>query len=124
MPIRKDEANPLDSGDLIELLRRHYDQFTESQKRIAKYIIEHSQTVAFSTVDKMAAQLDVNPSTIVRFTYRLGLNGFPDLQERMRELVRGRLSRSGDPVNDSHVAGHLEGTIVGASLSHDWQNLH
>jgi DNA-binding MurR/RpiR family transcriptional regulator len=72
----------------------------------------------------MAGELDVNPSTIVRFTYRLGLNGFPDLQERMREVVRGQLSRTGDPINESQAAGHLEGTSFGASLSHDWQNLH
>src|SRR5215475_10630969 len=124
MPIPKDEANPLDSGDLIELLRRHYDQFTESQKRIAKYIIEHSQAVAFSTVDKMAAELDMNPSTIVRFTYRLGLDGYPDLQERMREILRGQLARTGDPINESQVASHLDGTSFGASLSRDWQNLH
>jgi DNA-binding MurR/RpiR family transcriptional regulator len=128
MPLRKAEAkappNPISSGDVIEELRRRYDRLTESQKRIAEYIVEHSQAVAFSTVDQMAAALDVNPSTIVRFTYRLGLNGFPDLQERMRELVRGQLSRTGDPINESQVAGHLEGTSFGASLSHDWQNLH
>jgi DNA-binding MurR/RpiR family transcriptional regulator len=128
MAIRKSEARnapgTADSRDVVEELRRRYDRLTLSQKRIAEYIIEHSQTVAFSTVDQMAGQLDVNPSTIVRFTYRLGLNGFPDLQERMRELVRGRLSRTGDPISESHVAGHLEGTSFGASLSHDWQNLH
>ena len=128
MPIRKVEAktapDAVASGDVIEELRRRYDQLTQSQRRIAEYIVEHSQAVAFSTVDQMAARLDVNPSTIVRFTYRLGLNGFPDLQERMRELVRGRLSRTGDPINESQVAGHLEGTSFGASLSHDWQNLH
>jgi DNA-binding MurR/RpiR family transcriptional regulator len=128
MPLRKAEAkSPPDStssGDVIEELRRRYDRLTQSQKRIAEYIVEHSQAVAFSTVDQMAAALEVNPSTIVRFTYRLGLNGFPDLQERMRELVRGQLSRTGDPINESQVAGHLEGTSFGASLSHDWQNLH
>ena len=85
---------------MIEELRRRYDRLTQSQKRIAEYIVEHSQAVAFSTVDQMAAQLDVNPSTIVRFTYRLGLNGFPDLQERMREMVRGQLSRTGDPIDE------------------------
>ncbi len=42
----------------------------------------------------------------------------------MRELVRGQLSRTGDPINEGRVAAHLEGTSVGASLSHDWQNLH
>src|SRR5882724_12915351 len=126
MAIRKAETAPdaIGSGDVIEELRRRYSQLTQSQRRIAEYIIEHSQTVAFSTVDKMAAQLDVNPSTIVRFTYRLGLDGFPDLQERMRELIRGQLSRTSDPINESQVAGHLEGTSFGASLSHDWQNLH
>ena len=128
MPIRKAEAktapDPASSKDVIEELRHRYDQLTQSQKRIAEYIVEHSQAVAFSTVDQMAAQLGVNPSTIVRFTYRLGLDGFPDLQERMRELVRGQLSRTGDPINEGNVASHLEGTSFGASLSHDWQNLH
>jgi DNA-binding MurR/RpiR family transcriptional regulator len=128
MAIRKAEAKDapeaVSSGDVIEELRRRYDRLTQSQKRIAEYIVEHSQAVAFSTVDQMAAQLDVNPSTIVRFTYRLGLNGFPDLQERMRELVRGQLSRTGDPINESQVGNHLESTSFGASLSHDWQNLH
>jgi DNA-binding MurR/RpiR family transcriptional regulator len=112
------------SSDVIDELRRRYDRLTHSQKRIAEYIVEHPQAVAFSTVDQMAGELDVNPSTIVRFTYRLGLNGFPDLQERMREVVRGQLSRTGDPINESQTAGHLEGTTFGASLSHDWQNLH
>ena len=124
MPIRKAEADPLDSGDVIEQLRGHYDQFTRSQKRICEYIVEHSEAVAFSTIDKMAAQLGVNPSTIVRFAYRLGLNGYPDLQERIRALVRGQLSRAGRSINESQITGRLEGTSFGASLSHDWENLH
>jgi DNA-binding MurR/RpiR family transcriptional regulator len=126
MPIRKAEPNTPrtgSSGDIVEELRHLYDRLTTSQKRIAEYIIEHSQEVAFSTVDQMAERLDVNPSTIVRFTYRLGLNGFPDLQERMQELVRGQLSRTGESISESDAAGHLEGTSFGASLSHDWQNL-
>jgi DNA-binding MurR/RpiR family transcriptional regulator len=113
-----------DSGNVIEELRRRYDRLTQSQKRIAEYIVEQSQAVAFSTVDQMAAELDVNPSTIVRFCYRLGLNGFPDLQERMRQLVRGQLSRAGDSVEASAGAQHLQGTSFGASLTHDLQNLH
>jgi len=120
----KSAPQPASPGDVIEELRHRYDRLTESQRRIAEYIVEHSQAVAFATVDQMAAELDVNASTIVRFTYRLGLNGFPDLQERMRQLVRGQLSRTGDPVNASDAASHLEGTSFGASLSCDWQNLH
>jgi len=129
MPIRKAEAeatapsHAAGSADIVAELRRQYDRLTPSQKSIAEYIIEHAQEVAFSTVDQMAERVDVNPSTIVRFAYRLGLNGFTDLQERMQDLVRGQLSRTGDPISESQ-AGHMKGTSFGASLSHDWQNLH
>jgi DNA-binding MurR/RpiR family transcriptional regulator len=110
-------------GDVIEDLRRSYDRLTQSQKRIAEYIVENSEAVAFSTVDQMAAQLEINPSTIVRFAYRLGLNGFPDLQERIRQLVRGQLSRASDPGSSDEIGGHLRGTCFEASLSHDLKNL-
>ena len=93
---------------------------TQSQKRIAEYIVENAEAVAFSTVDQLANELNVNPSTIVRFTYRLGLNGFPDLQERTRQLVRGQLSRADTAATDGGL-GHLKGTSFGTSLQHDMQ---
>jgi DNA-binding MurR/RpiR family transcriptional regulator len=111
------------SEDVIDELRRQYDRLTQSQKRIAEYIVDHPDRVAFSTVDQMAGQLGVNPSTIVRFTYRLGLKGFPDLQERTRQLVRGQLSAASEIVNENSVLAHLEGTAFGTSLGQDLQNL-
>jgi DNA-binding MurR/RpiR family transcriptional regulator len=121
--LQKARAKPVDSGNVIEELRRRYDLLTHSQKRIAEYIVDQSQAVAFSTVDQMAAQLGVNPSTIVRFCYRLGLNGFPDLQERMRQVVRGQLSRADEQVEAGASGAHLQGTSFGASLAHDLRNL-
>ena len=111
------------SEDVIDELRRQYDRLTQSQKRIAEYIVDHPDRVAFSTVDQMAGELGVNPSTIVRFTYRLGLKGFPDLQERTRQLVRGQLSAASEIVNENSVLAHLEGTAFGTSLGQDLQNL-
>jgi DNA-binding MurR/RpiR family transcriptional regulator len=108
------------SRDVIEEMRLRYGSLTDAQKRIAEYIIQQPQLVAFSTVNEMAANLDVNPSTIVRFAYRSGLNGFTELQERMRDVVRGRLSHAEE---EGVVASHLEGTRFGASLSQDRRNL-
>jgi DNA-binding MurR/RpiR family transcriptional regulator len=116
-------AKTAEPANVIEELRRRYDLLTHSQKRIAEYIVEQSQAVAFSTVDQMAAQLGVNPSTIVRFCYRLGLNGFPDLQERMRQVVRGQLSRADEQVEAGASGAHLQGTTFGESLAHDLRNL-
>jgi DNA-binding MurR/RpiR family transcriptional regulator len=116
-------AKTAESANVIEELRRRYDLLTHSQKRIAEYIVDQAQAVAFSTVDQMAAQLGVNPSTIVRFCYRLGLNGFPDLQERMRQVVRGQLSRADEQVETGATGAHLQGTTFGESLAHDLRNL-
>jgi DNA-binding MurR/RpiR family transcriptional regulator len=121
--LQRVRGKPGDSGNVIEELRRRYDLLTHSQKRIAEYIVDQSQAVAFSTVDQMAAQLGVNPSTIVRFCYRLGLNGFPDLQERMRQVVRGQLSRADEQVEAGASGAHLQGTSFGTSLAHDLRNL-
>src|SRR5262245_65910109 len=91
-------AKTPEPANVIEELRRRYDLLTHSQKRIAEYIVDQSQAVAFSTVDQMAAQLGVNPSTIVRFCYRLGLDGFLDLHERLCQVARGLLLSAYDHV--------------------------
>ncbi len=105
---------------VISGLRRRYDELTNSQKRIAETIVEDPHFVAFATVDKFAARLGVSPSTIVRFAYRLGLAGYPELQEQVRELVLATL-RAPD---DSGAAAHLGDGVFGESIRHDIELLH
>jgi DNA-binding MurR/RpiR family transcriptional regulator len=107
--------------DVITGLRRRYDELTHSQKRIAETIVEDPQFVAFATVDKFAARLGVSPSTIVRFAYRLGLGGYPELQEQVRELVLKGLRNNGSPGGD--VTAHLGEGVFAESLSHDLEIL-
>jgi DNA-binding MurR/RpiR family transcriptional regulator len=99
------------ADDVISNLRRRYDELTHSQKRIAELIVDDPEFVAFATVDKVAARLDVSPSTIVRFAYRLELSGYPDLQDQVRANVLKGLRRT-------ETAGVDEG-IVATSLEHD-----
>ncbi len=110
-------------GHVVEELRRRYDLLTQSQKRIAEYIVDQYQAIAFSNVDQIAARLGVHSSTVVRLCYRLGLNGFPDLRERVRQDMRGQLSRADKESGVGASAGHLQGTNFGDSLVHDLRNL-
>lgn len=110
--------------DVISELRRGYDELTQSQKRIAEAIVEDPEFVAFATVDKMAARLGVSPSTVVRFAYRLGLNGYQDLQDRVRTLVRSQMrltAATGD--GDRDLTAHLAEGVFAKSLAHDLENL-
>jgi DNA-binding MurR/RpiR family transcriptional regulator len=110
-------------GNVIEELRRRYDLLTHSQKRIAEYIVDQFRSIAFSNVDQIAARLGVHSSTIVRLCYRLGLNGFPDLQERVRQELRGQLSRADEETEAGASGGHLLGTTFRDSLVHDLRSL-
>lgn len=109
------------SVDVFEKLRTTYDELTNSQKRIAEAIVEDPEFIAFSTVDQVGTKLGLNPSTIVRFTYRLGLDGYIDLQNRVRERVRTQLARheQGGNENGSSATAHLQGTIFASSFEHD-----
>jgi DNA-binding MurR/RpiR family transcriptional regulator len=110
--------------DVISELRRGYDELTQSQKRIAEAIVEDPEFVAFATVDKMAARLGVSPSTVVRFAYRIGLNGYQELQDKVRERVRSQMRSStavGSGARDATT--HLRDSIYARSFDHDLENL-
>ena len=110
-------ADEASRNDVIASLRGRYDELTDSQKRIAETIVEDPQFVAFATVDKFAGRLNVSPSTIVRFAYRLGLAGYPELQEQVRELV---LSTINNPAKDAtNLTEHLGDGVLAESLGHD-----
>lgn len=110
--------------DVIADLQRSYADLTQAQKRIAEAIVEDPDFVAFATVDKLASRLGVASSTIVRFSYRLGLDGYPDLQERVRRMVKARMrSTQVSEVSASSSVAHLAEGTVSRSLAHDLENL-
>jgi DNA-binding MurR/RpiR family transcriptional regulator len=104
-------------------LQRNYADLTQAQKRIAEAVVENPEFVAFATVDKLSARLGIASSTIVRFAYRLGLDGYPELQERVRALVRSRLRDADDDTRDGTPVAHLGESTAAESLRHDLDNL-
>lgn len=109
-------------ADVIETVRRQYDGLTQSQKQIAEAIVDDPEFVAFATVDKLGQRLGVSPSTIVRFAYKVGLDGYQDLQDRVRTLVRSQMR--GSATSDAGAADHLEGSTHAASFGRDLDHLH
>lgn len=119
-----DEARDFEiHQDVIETVRRQYDGLTQSQKRIAESIVDDPEFVAFATVDKLAGRLGVSPSTIVRFAYKVGLDGYQDLQERVRTLIRAQMRSSAEAQEEGHGTRHLAETSFAASLERDVDHL-
>lgn len=119
-----DEAREFEiHQDVIETVRRQYDGLTQSQKRIAESIVDDPEFVAFATVDKLANRLGVSPSTIVRFAYKVGLDGYQDLQARVRTLIRSQMRSQGEPADERNATRHLADTPFAASLERDVDHL-
>lgn len=119
-----DEAREFEiHQDVIETVRKQYDGLTQSQKRIAESIVDDPEFVAFATVDKLANRLGVSPSTIVRFAYKVGLDGYQDLQSRVRTLIRSQMRTPSDPAEEGNATRHLAETPFAASLERDVDHL-
>ena len=117
------EPDTRTAAEVIQDLRKSYDALTRSQKLIAEAIVEDLEFVAFATVDKMAAKLGLSPSTIVRFTYRLGLTGYQDLQQRVRTLVRSQMRSSTVQADEHTVLEHFHESAYGRSFGQDLDHL-
>jgi DNA-binding MurR/RpiR family transcriptional regulator len=64
----------------VALLREILDSCTESERKIAEYLIETPKTAVFCTIAELARQADTNPPAVIRLCKRAGLSGYRELQ--------------------------------------------
>ncbi|MGM9940685.1 MAG: MurR/RpiR family transcriptional regulator [Bulleidia sp.] len=57
-----------------------YPEFTQSERQIADYFLNHLQEVSTSSAKDLAERCGTSAPTIVRFSRTLGYNGFPALK--------------------------------------------
>lgn len=75
--------NDIKVGDKMSSILRvkeHMSSFTSVEKRIAEYIIENKDTVISESSQVVAEKTNSSPSSVVRFSKRLGYTGFTDLK--------------------------------------------
>ena len=80
------------TDNLLELIEIKIPELSKSQKKIATYILEHYDKSAFMTASKLAKQVGISESTVVRFPCELGFSGFPQFQQALRHLIKNKLT--------------------------------
>ncbi|KJZ12591.1 MULTISPECIES: MurR/RpiR family transcriptional regulator [Halomonas] len=78
---------PQDFSALEAQITEQYPDLSRRLQQTARFLLDHPQEVAFSTVARLAEQAGVTPSTLIRFANSLGFKGFSDMQK----LFRSRL---------------------------------
>jgi DNA-binding MurR/RpiR family transcriptional regulator len=74
------------------MIESNMNSFSKGQKRIASYILQNYDKAAFMTASKLGKLAGVSESTVVRFAFELGYDGYPDMQRTLQELIRSRLT--------------------------------
>lgn len=80
------------SKDIFELLEEKKSNASKSYKKIADFIISHYEKAAYLTAAKMGEAVGVSESTVVRFAYELGFEGYPALQHCLQDAARNKLT--------------------------------
>jgi len=80
---------------LSAFITERFDEFSRSQKDVARYIVDHLDEAAFQTAEELARRASTSSSTVVRFSQALGFEGYPELQQAAIEEYRTRPSESG-----------------------------
>ena len=84
---------------LSDYITERFDDFSRSQKDVARYIVDHLDEAAFQTAEELARRANTSSSTVVRFSQALGFDGYPELQQAAIEEYRSRApGENGDEI--------------------------
>lgn len=75
--------------NLEELVAKHYDELSENDYHIWRYISNHREEVSNLSINALAERCAVSRTTLLRFAQKLGLRGYSELKTCLRwEITR------------------------------------
>ena len=84
--------------DVEALIRRYRDALSPAERRVADVVLSDPRGVAFGTVATTAKAAATSGASVVRLTTRLGLDGFAELQDRVRDDLTRDLHRAAERI--------------------------
>ena len=106
--------------DFNKLVAEHYDQLTKSEKRIADYMRQNQDEVAFLSAAEIAQQLDLSEATMVRFARTLEFDSYPAMREVMQAKFRSLVTHSTrlrSRLGDLREAGDIFERLVASEIA-------
>lgn len=98
-----------------------YPEFTQSEKQLAEYFLNHLQEVCTSSAKDLAEKVGTSAPTIVRFSRTLGYSGFPALKMDIIMSEKSDVSDLTEELTENETVTHLVSTMYThrlATLNH------
>ncbi len=88
-------------------IKQHCEDFTQSERKIADYILENKQDVITLSAQEIGTLTKTSPASVVRFARALGYEGFQELkleiaraQSDMEEKIEDDIVEEGDTIEE------------------------
>ena len=88
-------------------IEQHFEDFTQSERKIAKYILENRQDVITLSAQEIGVLTETSPASVVRFSRTLGYEGFQELkleiaktQNQDEEKIIDDIIEKGDTIEE------------------------
>ncbi|MCA0905410.1 SIS domain-containing protein [Ruegeria sp. HKCCD6228] len=69
------------------------DDLTRSERQLASVLLQDYPMAGLQSITKLAAAAQVSTPTVIRMARKLGFDGFPDLQDALREEVAAQIKK-------------------------------
>ena len=114
---------PSQQKSLSEYIQERFEDFSRSQKDVARYIVDHLDEAAFLTAEELARRASTSSSTVVRFSQALGFEGYPELQQAAIEEYRNTIATAGNAAAGNGALFSFDHSELEGSLGADHANL-
>jgi DNA-binding MurR/RpiR family transcriptional regulator len=75
-----------------ELVRQRMGILSASERRLAQVLLAFYPVAGLESLTRFAERAGVSPATVTRFITKLGLHGYPEFQDSLRQELQERLS--------------------------------
>jgi len=79
-------------NEVYRMIAEKLPDMSKSQRKIAQFVLNNTDSVPFFTVGKLAKMVGVSEATVVRFATFLGYEGYPEWQRAMQDTVKRQLT--------------------------------
>ena len=97
-------------------------KLTTAQRKIIDYILENTEEAAYMSSAKLGQLLGVSNATVVRLSQALGFDGYPAMQQYIREELKSQLN-SVQRLQKSTASVESVGDVLASVLQSDWASL-
>ncbi|MFN3284267.1 MAG: MurR/RpiR family transcriptional regulator, partial [Pseudothermotoga sp.] len=75
-------------------IQRVYSKLTQSQRKVAEFIIDNPSKITLMSADQLAKASGVGETTVIRFARILGYSGYSDMKEDFQRALVNNMTSS------------------------------